>query len=119
MGIGEYFWKTEKECFDFILKPAGLTFDEFKKIGTLVGKKEYRKHERDGFPTPSKKVELYSQRLKDWGLDPMPIYREIPETPLSTPEIAKEYPLVLTSWKVEEFRHSSQRQIASLRNRHP
>jgi len=119
LGIGEYFWKTEKECFDFILKPAGLTFDEFKKIGTLVGKKEYRKHERDGFPTPSKKVELYSQRLKDWGLDPVPTYREIPETPLSTPEIAKEYPLVLTSWKVEEFRHSSQRQIASLRNRHP
>ena len=118
LGIGEYFWETEKECLDFILKPAGITFDEFKKIGTLVGKKEYRRHEKDGFPTPSGKVELYSRRLKDWGFDPIPIYREIPDTPLSSPEIACEYPLVLTSWKVEEFRHSSQRQIESLRKRH-
>ncbi len=119
LGIGEYFWENEKECLDFIMKPAGLTFDEFKKIGTLVGKKEYRKHEKDGFPTPSKKVEIYSQRLKDWGFDPMPTYREIPETPLSAPELTKEYPLVLTSWKIEEFRHSGQRQIKSLRKRHP
>jgi anaerobic selenocysteine-containing dehydrogenase len=49
----------------------------------------------------------------------MPTYREIPETPLSAPELAMEYPLVLTSWKIEEFRHSSGRQIESLRRRRP
>jgi len=38
---------------------------------------------------------------------------------VSTPEFAREYPLVLTSWKTEEFRHSGERQIESLRRRHP
>jgi anaerobic selenocysteine-containing dehydrogenase len=119
LGLGEYFWENEKMCFDDILKPVGLTFEKFGNVGALVGKKEFHKHERDGFPTPSKKVELYSQRLKDWGFDPLPTHREIPETPLSAPELAKEYPLVLTSWKIEEFRHSGDRQIESLRKRHP
>jgi anaerobic selenocysteine-containing dehydrogenase len=31
----------------------------------------------------------------------------------------KEYPLVFTSWKEDAYRHSSGRQIASLRNTHP
>jgi len=118
-GIGEWFWDNEKECLDYIMKPAGLTFEEFGKVGRLVGKKEYRKHEKGGFSTPSKKVEIYSQRLKDWGFDPLPTYREISETPLSTPELTKEYPLVLTSWKTEEYRHSGGRQVEYLRKRHP
>jgi anaerobic selenocysteine-containing dehydrogenase len=119
VGISEYFWESEKECLDYILKPAGLTFEEFGHIGALVGKKEYRKHEKDGFSTPSKKVELYSERLQDWGFDPLPTYREISETPLSAPELARKYPLVLMSWKTEEFRHSGERQIESLRKLHP
>lgn len=119
MGLGECFWDSSQECLDFILKPSGLTFDEFRTVGALYGKKEYRKYEREGFATPSKKVELYSQSLQDWGFDPMPTHREIPETPFSAPELLKEYPLVLTSWKVEEFHHSGQKQVRSLRKRHP
>jgi anaerobic selenocysteine-containing dehydrogenase len=119
MGMGELFWESQEECLDYIMKPAGITFEEFRKIGMLVGKREYRKHEKNGFSTPSKKIELYSETLKGWGFDPLPTYREIQETPLSEPELAREYPLVLTSWKTEEFRHSGQRQIESLRKRHP
>ncbi len=119
VGMGESFWESERECLDYVMKPTGLTFDEFRKIGALVGKREYRKHEKDGFPTPSKKVELYSERLRNWGFDPLPVYREIPETALSAPGLAEEYPLVLTSWKTEEFRHSGDRQVEPLRRRHP
>ena len=119
VGVGEYFWKNERECLDYIMKPAGLTFEEFRKVGVLVGKKEYRMHEKNGFPTPSKKVELYSERLRDGGFDPLPTYREIAETAVSAPELTREYPLVLTSWKTEEFRHSGERQMESLRRRHP
>ncbi len=119
IGAGECFWESEIECLDFIMKPSGLTFDEFRKVGRLVGTKEYRKHEKDGFATPSKKIELYSQRLKDWGFDPLPTYRETPETPMSAPELATEYPLIFTSWKVDEFRHAGGRQIESLRKHHP
>jgi len=119
VGTGEYFWEREKECFDYIMKPSGLTFEEFRNVGVLVGKKEYRQHEKDGFSTHSKKVELYSERLKDWGFDPLPTYREILETAVSAPELANEYPLVLTSWKMEAFRHSGERQFESLRKLHP
>jgi len=54
---------------------------------------------------PSGKVELYSSRLAEWGFDPLPDYREIPGTPFSDPEIAKDYPLLFTSWKSEQYRH--------------
>jgi anaerobic selenocysteine-containing dehydrogenase len=119
MGLGEYFWENAQACLDFVLEPSGLSFEEFRKVGAVYGQKQYRKHERDGFSTPSKRVELYSQNLEEWGFDPLPTYREIPETPYSAPELAEEYPLVVTSWKVEEFHHSGQKQVDSLRKRHP
>ena len=71
------------------------------------------------FPTASRKVELYSERLKERGFDPLPIYRELPETPYSNPELAEEYPLIFTNWKSSVYRHSGGRQIDSLRNSHP
>lgn len=80
---------------------------------------EYRKYETEGFGTPSGKIELYSNRLKEAGFDPLPIYYEPPETPYSAPDLAKEYPLIMTSGKSVVYRHSQGRQIPSLRNKHP
>ena len=119
LGLGEYFWDSDEEFLDYLLKPAGLTFNELRKAGVIAGVKQYRSHEANGFETPSGKVELYSSRLKEWGFDPLPTYYEPPETPLSHPELAKEYPLILTSWKVAPFRHSGGRQITTLRGSHP
>jgi anaerobic selenocysteine-containing dehydrogenase len=119
MGLGEYFWESEEACMDDVLKPVGLTFKEFRNIGVVVGKKEYRKHEKDGFETPSGKVELSSSQLNEWGFDPLPTYHELEETPYSDPTLAKAYPYVLTSWKTGPFRHSGGRQIPSLREIQP
>lgn len=119
LGVEQYFWDSDEEFLDFILKPAGLTFDEFRKIAVLSGSKQYRSYEREGFETPSGKVELYSSRLKGWGFDPLPTYYEPPETPHSDPGLAHEYPLIITSWKTAPFRHSGGRQITTLRGSHP
>ncbi len=119
LGLGEYFWDTEEQCLDAILEPAGLTFRELQQLGIVWGTKQYRKYLSGGFETPSGKVELYSSRLKEWGFDPLPTYRELPETPYSDPELAQEYPLILTSWKPLPYRHSRLRQIGSLRGVHP
>ncbi len=119
LGLQNDFWDIIEEFLDAILKPAGLTFSEFRKIGVIVGKKQYRCHEVNGFDTPSSKVELYSSQLKNWGFDPLPSYHEPPETPYSDPELSKDYPLLYTTWKSEPYRHSGGRQIASLRNSHP
>jgi anaerobic selenocysteine-containing dehydrogenase len=68
-----------------------------------------------GFNTPSRKIELCSTNLKEWGFDPLPIYHEPPETPYSDPGLAKDYPLILTSRKPAVFRQAHLRQITSLR----
>ena len=119
MGLGASFWDDEKDTLDFLMKPAGLTFDEFRKVGIMPVTKQYHKYQTGGFNTPSGKVELYSEQLAKWGFDPMPIYREPPESPFSAPELMKEYPLVITNWKVAPYLHVAGRQIPSLRNSHP
>jgi len=82
----------------------------------------YRKYEGflKGFLTPSKKVELYSERLKELGYDPLPVYKEPAESPVSRPDIAKEYPLILiTGSKLEMYTHSMMRNIPELYEQFP
>jgi len=75
---------------------------------------EYRKYEKKGFGTPSGKVEIYSSIFEKLGLDPLPSYKEPPETPVSAPELAKDYPFILiASGKFMPMYHSEMRQIPS------
>ena len=119
LGLGKYFWDDTESFLDYYLKPIGLTFREFRQVSIIEGIKRYRKYEVNGFETPSRKVELYSSKLEDWGFDPLPIYYEPPETPFSNPELAREYPLIFTSLKRETFRHSGGKQIPPLRRTNP
>ena len=80
----------------------------------------YKKYEMQGFMTPSKKVEIYSERLEQFGHDPLPAYREPAESPVSQPELAKEYPLILIAGtKLEAYTHSMMRNIPGLRKHAP
>jgi anaerobic selenocysteine-containing dehydrogenase len=115
LKLAQYFWNDMSDCLDEILKPAGVTYDDFKRIGILKGEWEYRGYEKNGFNTLSKKVELYSQQLKDWGYDPLPTYQELIESTPSPPERFNEYPLIFTSAKDPYFFHSSYRNLPSLR----
>jgi anaerobic selenocysteine-containing dehydrogenase len=119
VGLGQYFWDDEQEPLNEVLGPSGLSFKEFREIGSVLGVKQYRKYETAGFDTPSGKVELYSSQLEAWGMDPLPTYYELPETPYSEPDISSEYPLIFTSWKSGAFRHSEGRHIPRLRRIHP
>jgi hypothetical protein len=50
----------------------------------------------------------------------VPYYEEPPESPLRTPQLAYEYPLILTTGaKVHAFFHSEHRQIPMIRQLHP
>ena len=53
------------------------------------------------------------------GIDPLPVYCEPKLTPLGPPELATEYPLVLTSSKNPFFYLASHCDIASLRRLSP
>ncbi len=89
---------------------------------------EYHRHEKGmlrldgepGFNTPTGKIELYSTVLEALGDPPLPYYEEPRESPYSTPELAKEYPYVLTTGKRSyEFFHSEHRQQPTMREFHP
>jgi anaerobic selenocysteine-containing dehydrogenase len=78
LGLGEHFWADEHSALDLLLAPSGMTFEQFREIGVISGSKSYRVYGDSGFPTPSGKVELYSEQLEEWGFDPLPVYREPP-----------------------------------------
>ena len=118
MGLGEYFWDSEDQYVETVLKPLGITFEELEKTGIIPRTPVYGEYE-DSFKTPSGKIELYSERLKKWGYDPLPVFYELAETPFSDPELAKEYPLIFSSNKFVPFRGSAGRQIPMLRAAHP
>jgi anaerobic selenocysteine-containing dehydrogenase len=97
----------------------GITFDELKQRGFVKVPFKYRKYERDGFKTPTGKIELYATRFEQLGYAPLPTYQEPPESPITTPEIAKDFPLVLTTGgRSPFFFNSEHRQIANLRKAH-
>ncbi|MCP5054494.1 MAG: hypothetical protein GY940_45420, partial [bacterium] len=70
--------------------------------------------------TDSGKIELSSSYLESCGYDPLPYYQEPPESPISTPELAKKYPLILiTGGRSQYFFQSEFRQISRLRKKEP
>ncbi len=80
----------------------------------------YKKYEGMGFMTPSKKVELYSEKLKEHGFNPLPEYSEPAESPVSRPDLAKRYPFILIAGtKLEAYTHSMMRNIPSLHRHAP
>ncbi len=121
LGLDEAFpWPDRRRYLDWLLEPAGISFEEFCRRGILVGEMRYRKHQRDGFHTPTGKFELASTIMAHAGASALPVFREPPMSPLATPELARDYPLILMSGcKQRHFFHSEGRQIASLRRAHP
>ncbi len=123
-------WENVREMFNAMLATtiAGMTFEELRDKGFAYDIVEYKKYEKGslrpdkkpGFNTPTGKVELYSTVFEKCGLDPLPYFEEPPESPVATPEVAKEYPLILTTGaRIGAFFHSEHRQIPSLRQMHP
>ena len=121
LGLTEAFpWKNYREYLEWVLEDSGLTFEEFCERGILAGEQRYYKYKTQGFETPSGKLEIYNGLMAILGRDPLPVYREPPLTPVSAPELAKEYPLILTTGaKIRAFFHSEGRQIESLRKTNP
>jgi anaerobic selenocysteine-containing dehydrogenase len=118
--LGQEWWDTVEDSLNWLLEPSGITWDEFKKIGYLQGDMTYYKYKEKGFSTPTRKVELYSTILEKWGFDPLPKYKEIPESPKSTPDLAKKYPYILNAGlRTPTFFHSENRMIPWLREIRP
>ena len=105
--VPEHWYKDVETCLDYqVRKGKNMTWKKFSKqlVSGCWGKDQvYYKYKTDywrkggGFPSPTGKFEFVSKRLEELGYDPLPQYREPGESPLSTPELYKEYPIVMTS----------------------
>jgi len=96
MGYGKFFpWKSCAAGIDEMLAGQELTHQDLVAQGGIheYEGRRYRKYEDKGFHTPSGKVEIYPELLKELGFDPSPIMKEF----LREPEPSEEFPLVLTT----------------------
>jgi anaerobic selenocysteine-containing dehydrogenase len=124
LGIGDKFpWKSEEELVAYELEPTGLTFEELlikKPEGAYYQQKQYGMKEGMVFSTPTKKIEIYSDALARLGFDPLPTYLEPQRSPVSSPELLKKYPLILsTGSRNLYYTHGQLRRIKSLQAKNP
>lgn len=121
LGLDEAFpWKDWRSYLEWVLEDSGMDFERLCEEGIMMGEMRYHKYRDEGFNTPSRKFEIVANALEPMGVDPMPSYREPPVSPVSAPELAREFPLILTTGAKEKvFFHSEGRQIPSLRKSIP
>ncbi|MFC1917060.1 molybdopterin-dependent oxidoreductase [Chloroflexota bacterium] len=122
MGLADnYPWKNQEEWLNYRLKGVGLTLADLQKqpVQYVTPPLEYRKYQKDGFSTPSGKVEIYSENLNNNQCAPLPEYLELDESFRSQPGLAEKYPLIGTTRKPGIYVHTRFRNIPSLRKVEP
>lgn len=121
-------FENDEEFYDFCLGSSPFTYNDIKERTWAYPEFEYYKYKTGklrpdgqvGFNTDTGRYNFYSIAMQNMGYDPIASYEEPPESPVSTPELAKEYPFVLTTgarrWSLF---HSEHRQAPSMRAIHP
>jgi anaerobic selenocysteine-containing dehydrogenase len=125
MGLRSRFWGSDlRASYDDRLAESGLTAADLPENGEPVKVKSEEPGERawlrSGFGTPTGKVEFVSTTLEKLGHPGLPEYREPFWSPQSAPEVARNFPLVLTSGaRSVAYTHSQGRQLPTSRRRDP
>ena len=123
LGLGHQFFNGDIEsAWHHQLAPSGITLDQLRAAPEgirLPLETVHRKYEQRGFRTPSGLVELYSKPLLEHGYPPLPTFTEPSTSPLSRPDLATRYPLILTCAKSLFFCETQHREITSLRKSAP
>ena len=109
LGYGRLYPQSEEAILRHALEGSGFTLEEVRAAGGSVrlpgAMMQYKKWEkgllrpdgRPGFDTPSGKFEIASSILQEHGYDPLPVYTEPGEGPLSRPDLTPRFPLVFNS----------------------
>jgi anaerobic selenocysteine-containing dehydrogenase len=98
-------------------KLAGVTMETLLEKGwtRLNVPTPYLPYAEGGFATPSGRCELYSERMAQMGLDPLPAYTPPYESPERDPELVARYPLTLISSPAHTFLNTTFVNVTSLR----
>ncbi|AEG16422.1 Trimethylamine-N-oxide reductase (cytochrome c) [Desulfofundulus kuznetsovii DSM 6115] len=118
VGLERYFWENEEQALDYMLKPLGLTWKQFRdEVKYLHGKSKYDPDKVAGYGTPSGKVEIYCEALKKANVDPLPRFKDLKEPLMGRFELSEEYPLIMTNYKSEIFMLSGYRNVEAMRKK--
>ena len=109
-------WENDEAFYGWQLEPLGYSsFKDFhERVQWDIRPPKYERYKERGFGTPSRKVELYSMILEDFGYDPLPNFCEPPYSPFRTPELYKEYPFIMGAMRPHYFYQSGYRSLPSL-----
>jgi anaerobic selenocysteine-containing dehydrogenase len=133
LGLEDPLFKAGYEAsVDWILEPSGLSVAELKKHlgGMFVPnpmKLSEKKYMKQGFKTPSGKMEFKSKVLEKYegkpGFEALPVYSPPKYSREAAPEVAKEYPFILnTGSRLPMYVHTRTFRLTwtnSLRPNHP
>jgi len=131
MGYGADFWNGSMNAsMNDQLKPLNMTIDELRKHPTGI-KYEMIPRKYENYETvfkrkspriskapflPQGKVAIYNTSFKEAGYNPLPQWKEPPESITGTPELAKKYPLILSDYHTSSvYTASWQRNVPFLR----
>ncbi len=109
LGYGQLYPESAEDMLRQALAGTGLDLETLyaypEGVQLPLPEQRYRKWElgllrqdgKPGFETPSGRFEIASSVLAEYGYDPLPVYVEPQEGPISTPELTKQFPLVFNS----------------------
>ena len=94
-------WETEEDVYYDVIKPLGYpvsSYDEFvEQYRMFFPPQHFKKYEKNGFCTQTRKFEFKSTILEELGYPPMPEYHGCGENEYDHPELLEEYPITLTT----------------------
>jgi len=129
LSISDYNDKTEEEWLTEIVGPAVSDYDNFKEVGvhkfhlaepSVAFKEQIDDPQNNPFPTPSGKIEIYSQEIADMNnpmIPPIPKYIETREG--RNDPLARNYPLQLTTTHFKRRAHGMFDNLPWLRELEP
>lgn len=122
MGYGSDFWNGSMEaCMNDQLEPLGMTIEELRRAptGKVYPMKPmvYEKYERIFSSVsprlskepylPQQKVAIYNTTFEKYGYNPLPAWREPPESLTGTPELSDKYPLIFSDFHTSKVYNAS------------
>jgi anaerobic selenocysteine-containing dehydrogenase len=128
LGLAAHFWDGDIEAaYRYQLAPSGVTLEALRARAEGVraplqvrhvkhAEPDAQGHPR-GFATPSRRIEIYSETLLEYGYAPLPDFAEPAIGPVARPDLVARFPLVLTCAKPTLFCQSQHRALPSLRRR--
>jgi len=130
LGLGEHFFDGNVDAgWEHHLEPSGVTLQQLRdqpagvRLPLETSHRKYAAAGADGVPvgfdTPTGRIELYVERFLEIGQPPVPTFTEPAWSRRSRPDLAEEFPLVLTCAKSLHFCETQHRQIATLRRHVP